>query len=39
MKNFEVIIGVEVHIVLKTNTKMFSYAKNSHYMEPNTSVS
>lgn len=38
MKNFEVIIGVEVHVVLKTNTKMFSYAKNSHYMEPNTSV-
>ncbi len=39
MKNFEVIIGVEVHIVLKTNTKMFSYAKNTHHQEPNTAVS
>lgn len=39
MKNLEVIIGIETHIVLNTKTKMFSHAKNTHYSEPNTEVS
>ncbi len=38
MKNFEVIIGIEVHIVLNTKTKMFSSATNTHYAQPNTEV-
>lgn len=38
MKNFEIVIGVEVHAVLNTNTKMFSYAKNTHYAKPNNAV-
>ncbi len=39
MNNFEVTIGIEVHTVLNTKTKMFSKAKNSHTCEPNTIVS
>lgn len=38
MKNFEVIIGIEVHTVLNTNTKMFSPAKSSHHSLPNVNV-
>lgn len=39
MNNFEVTIGIEVHTVLNTKTKMFSAAQNSHTCEPNTIVS
>lgn len=38
MINFEVIIGIEVHTVLNTKTKMFSPAKNDHHSLPNTNV-
>ncbi len=38
MKNFEVIIGIEVHIVLNTKTKMFSAAASTHHAEVNQSV-
>lgn len=38
MKNFEVTIGIEVHCVLNTKTKMFSSSKNSHDDFPNTNV-
>lgn len=37
--NFEVTIGIEVHTVLNTKTKMFSKALNSHNQTPNTLVS
>ncbi|QKT05360.1 Asp-tRNA(Asn)/Glu-tRNA(Gln) amidotransferase subunit GatB [Mycoplasma sp. OR1901] len=36
MKNFEVIIGIEIHIELKTKTKMFSPALIDFNAEPNT---
>lgn len=39
MNNFEVIIGIEVHLSLNTKTKMFSNALNSHTAIPNTNVS
>lgn len=39
MKNFIVTIGIEVHTVLNTKTKMFSRSLNSHNAEPNTLVS
>ncbi len=39
MNNFEVTIGIEVHTVLNTETKMFSKARNSHTCDPNTIVS
>ena len=38
MKNFEVIIGIEVHTVLNTKTKMFSSSKSCHYSNPNTNI-
>lgn len=38
INNFEVIIGIEVHVVLNTKTKMFSSSLNSHHGEPNTLV-
>ncbi|PAF55495.1 Asp-tRNA(Asn)/Glu-tRNA(Gln) amidotransferase subunit GatB [Mycoplasmopsis agassizii] len=38
MSNFEVIIGVEIHIELNTKTKMFSPAPNRFNDEPNTNV-
>lgn len=38
MNNFETIIGIEVHVVLNTKTKMFSPSLNSHYAAPNTLV-
>ncbi|NQZ66258.1 MAG: Asp-tRNA(Asn)/Glu-tRNA(Gln) amidotransferase subunit GatB [Mycoplasmatales bacterium] len=39
MNNFEVIIGVEIHIELNTKTKMFSSAPNLFNSKPNTNVS
>lgn len=38
MNNFEVIIGIEVHTALNTQTKMFSPAPNNHHSKPNTNV-
>lgn len=38
MNNLEVIIGIEVHAVLNTKTKMFSPSLNNHYAAPNTLV-
>ncbi len=38
MKNFEVIIGIEVHTVLNTKTKMFSSSRNCHYSSPNKNI-
>ena len=38
INNFEVIIGIEVHVVLNTKTKMFSSAANSHHGLSNTLV-
>lgn len=38
INNFEVIIGIEVHVVLNTKTKMFSSSQNSHHGFPNTFV-
>lgn len=38
MNNLEVIIGIEVHAVLNTKTKMFSPSLNDHYAPPNTLV-
>ena len=39
MTNFEVIIGIENHIELKTKTKMFAPAPVSFGSEPNTEIS
>lgn len=36
MQNFEIIIGVENHVELKTNSKMFSPSKVSYGQTPNT---
>ncbi|QDF64955.1 Asp-tRNA(Asn)/Glu-tRNA(Gln) amidotransferase subunit GatB [Mycoplasma nasistruthionis] len=36
MHNFETIIGIEIHIELKTKTKMFSPAPIDFFAEPNT---
>lgn len=36
MVNFETIIGIEIHVELKTNTKMFSPAKIDFSAQPNT---
>ncbi|ATZ17769.1 Asp-tRNA(Asn)/Glu-tRNA(Gln) amidotransferase subunit GatB [Mesoplasma melaleucae] len=38
MKNFEIIIGIENHVELKTKTKMFSSAPVSYGETPNTKV-
>ncbi|WP_029512740.1 Asp-tRNA(Asn)/Glu-tRNA(Gln) amidotransferase subunit GatB [Mycoplasmopsis iners] len=38
MNNFEVIIGIEIHLELKTKTKMFSSAANDFNALPNTSI-
>lgn len=37
--NFETVIGLEVHVELKTNTKMFSSAPAHFGKEPNTNLS
>ncbi|CAM9102605.1 Asp-tRNA(Asn)/Glu-tRNA(Gln) amidotransferase subunit GatB [Mycoplasma marinum] len=39
MNNFEVVIGIEIHLELNTKTKMFSASKNDFNAEPNTNVS
>lgn len=39
MNNYQVIIGVEVHIELKTKTKCFSGAANTFAAEPNSQTS
>ncbi|MCK5945876.1 MAG: Asp-tRNA(Asn)/Glu-tRNA(Gln) amidotransferase subunit GatB [Mycoplasmataceae bacterium] len=39
MSNFEVVIGIEIHIELNTKTKMFSSAPNTFGDEENTNVS
>ena len=39
IKNFEMLIGIEIHLELNTKTKMFSAIKNDFYAEPNTLVS
>ncbi|MFC2949516.1 Asp-tRNA(Asn)/Glu-tRNA(Gln) amidotransferase subunit GatB [Virgibacillus sediminis] len=36
--NFETIIGLEVHVELKTNTKIFSPSVNAFGTEPNTNI-
>ncbi|WP_036436924.1 Asp-tRNA(Asn)/Glu-tRNA(Gln) amidotransferase subunit GatB [Mycoplasma elephantis] len=36
---FETIIGIEIHLELNTNTKMFSHSKIDFSAEPNTKVS
>ncbi|ATZ21373.1 Asp-tRNA(Asn)/Glu-tRNA(Gln) amidotransferase subunit GatB [Mesoplasma tabanidae] len=38
MKNFEIVIGIENHVELKTKTKMFSSAPVSYGEIPNTNV-
>ncbi|WP_338822850.1 Asp-tRNA(Asn)/Glu-tRNA(Gln) amidotransferase subunit GatB [Mycoplasmopsis felifaucium] len=38
MNNFEVIIGIEIHLELNTKTKMFSPTANNFDAEPNTNV-
>ena len=37
--NFKVVIGLEIHIQLKTKSKMFSASANTYGLEPNTSIS
>ena len=39
MINFDVVIGIEVHAVINTKSKMFSNAKNDYNSKPNTLVS
>ncbi|MBZ4217993.1 Asp-tRNA(Asn)/Glu-tRNA(Gln) amidotransferase subunit GatB [Mycoplasma tauri] len=38
MNNFEVVIGIEIHLELNTVTKMFSPALNDFYAKPNTTI-
>jgi aspartyl-tRNA(Asn)/glutamyl-tRNA(Gln) amidotransferase subunit B len=38
LEQFEVVIGLEVHVELSTNTKMFCGCKNEFGNEPNTNV-
>jgi aspartyl-tRNA(Asn)/glutamyl-tRNA(Gln) amidotransferase subunit B len=38
LEKFEPVIGLEVHVELSTNTKMFSSASNGFGADPNTSV-
>lgn len=35
---YETTIGIEIHVELKTKTKMFSYAPNTYHKEPNSKV-
>lgn len=39
IKNFECVIGIEIHLELNTKTKMFSGIKNSFIGEPNSYIS
>ncbi|WP_027121204.1 Asp-tRNA(Asn)/Glu-tRNA(Gln) amidotransferase subunit GatB [Mycoplasma leonicaptivi] len=36
MSNFEVVIGIEIHVELNTKTKMFSPSKIDYFAKPNT---
>ena len=36
--NFEVVIGLEIHVQVKSKTKMFSSAENSFSLEPNVHI-
>jgi aspartyl-tRNA(Asn)/glutamyl-tRNA(Gln) amidotransferase subunit B len=36
--NYEVVIGLEVHVELKTKTKIFCSCPNEYGSEPNTNV-
>ena len=36
--NFETVIGLEVHVELKTNTKIFSSAPSHFGAEPNSNI-
>ncbi|MGL5204672.1 MAG: Asp-tRNA(Asn)/Glu-tRNA(Gln) amidotransferase subunit GatB [Metamycoplasmataceae bacterium] len=38
MRNFEVVIGIEIHLELNTKTKLFSNARNDFHSLPNTNV-
>ncbi len=38
MNNFEVVIGIEIHLELETKTKAFSSSPNNFNSEPNTNV-
>ena len=38
MLKYDVVIGLEVHIQIRTESKMFCSCKNSYGNEPNTSV-
>ncbi len=38
MNNFEIIIGIEVHTILNSKTKMFSASANQYINNPNTNV-
>lgn len=38
VNQFNVVIGIEVHIVLNTKSKMFSYSKNCHNDPVNTNI-
>ncbi|MGL4769056.1 MAG: Asp-tRNA(Asn)/Glu-tRNA(Gln) amidotransferase subunit GatB [Mycoplasmoidaceae bacterium] len=38
MNNYEIRVGIEIHAVVNTLTKMFSPSKNSHNSEPNTCI-
>ncbi|MEI6791411.1 MAG: Asp-tRNA(Asn)/Glu-tRNA(Gln) amidotransferase GatCAB subunit B, partial [Myxococcaceae bacterium] len=38
MKEYEVVIGLECHVQLLTQSKLFSPAKNNYGDEPNTNV-
>lgn len=38
IKNFEVMIGIEIHLELNTKTKLFSHAKNDFNSPPNTNA-
>ena len=36
--NFETIVGIEIHVEMKTKSKMFSLAPISFGLKPNTEV-
>lgn len=38
MNNFQQVIGIEVHVVVNSKTKMFSYSKSCHYDQMNENV-
>lgn len=38
INNFEIVVGIEVHVVLNTKTKMFSPSKSDHNDSPNVNI-